>query len=70
MAEISTNEVTTMSYERPVIDKGYANQYLAVDLSTSTIGIESISAEMKNVFIGGKGFDLWLLWNAVRSSRA
>jgi len=23
MAEISTNEVTTMSYERPVIDKGY-----------------------------------------------
>jgi len=65
MAGISTNEVTSMSYERPVIEKGYANQYLAVDLSTSTLAIEPIAAEMKNVFIGGKGFGLWLLWHAV-----
>jgi aldehyde:ferredoxin oxidoreductase len=68
MAEIITNEVTTMSYERPVIDKGYANQYLTVDLSTLTLAIEPVSAERKNVFIGGKGFDLWLLWNAVSGS--
>ena len=68
MAGISTHEVTSMSYEKPVIDKGYANQYLAVDLSTSTLAIEPIAAEMKNVFIGGKGFDLWLLWNAVSGS--
>jgi aldehyde:ferredoxin oxidoreductase len=65
MAGIIINEVKTISYERPVIDKGYANQYLAVDLSTSTLAIEAISAEMKKVFIGGKGFDLWLLWHAV-----
>lgn len=59
MLGISTHEVTSMSYERPVIDKGYANQYLAIDLSKSTLAIEPISAEMKNVFIGGKGFKLW-----------
>ena len=68
MAEISTHEVTTMSYERPVIDKGYANQYLAVDLSASALAIEPISAEMKETFIGGKGFDLWLLWHAVKDT--
>ncbi|MBW1837181.1 MAG: hypothetical protein JRI99_09590 [Deltaproteobacteria bacterium] len=36
-----------------------------VDLSTSTLAIDPISAEVKDVFIGGKGFDLWLLWCAV-----
>jgi aldehyde:ferredoxin oxidoreductase len=68
MAEISTHEVTTMSYQRPEIEKGYANQYLAVDLSTPTLAIEPISAEMKKTFIGGKGFDLWLLWHAVKNT--
>jgi aldehyde:ferredoxin oxidoreductase len=68
MTEISTHEVTTMSYQRPEIEKGYANQYLAVDLSTPTLAIEPISAEMKKTFIGGKGFDLWLLWHAVKDT--
>jgi aldehyde:ferredoxin oxidoreductase len=68
MTEISTHEVTTMSYQRPEIEKGYANQYLAVDLSTLTLAIEPISAEMKKTFIGGKGFDLWLLWHAVKDT--
>jgi len=68
MTEISTHEVTTMSYQRPEIEKGYANQYLAVDLSTPTLAIEPISAEMKKTFIGGKGFDLWLLWHAVKNT--
>ena len=68
MAEISTHEVTAMSYQRPEIEKGYANQYLAVDLSTPTFAIEPVSAEMKKTFIGGKGFDLWLLWHAVKDT--
>ena len=68
MTEITTHEVTTMSYQRPEIEKGYANQYLAVDLSTPTFAIEPVSAEMKKTFIGGKGFDLWLLWHAVKDT--
>ncbi len=65
MAELSINEITTLTYQRPEIHKGYANQYLAVDLSRSALAIEPIAEETKKVFVGGKGFDLWLLWNAV-----
>ncbi len=66
MTTLQTREITTLKYERPTIDKGYANQTLCVDLSTSSISIKPVSREMKNVFVGGKGFDLRLLWNAVK----
>lgn len=65
MTELSVKEITALTYERPQIDKGYANQYLSIDLSQSIAAIKSISPETKKVFIGGKGFGLWLLWNAV-----
>jgi len=65
MTELNVNAVTTKTYQRPEIDRGYANQSLCVNLSTNDISIKPISAETKKVFIGGKGFDLWLLWHAV-----
>jgi aldehyde:ferredoxin oxidoreductase len=67
MNVLKTREITTLEYERPAIDRGYANQTLCIDLSTSSIRIKPVSQEMKKVFVGGKGFDLWLLWNAVNS---
>ena len=66
MAEFSVEEIKTLNYERPAIDKGYANHTLRVDLSNSGITIKPVAEQMKQVFIGGKGFDLWLLWNAVK----
>lgn len=65
MAEITTKETAMLEYERPAIDRGYANQTLHIDLSSPEISIEPVTQKMKEVFIGGKGFDLWLLWNAV-----
>ena len=65
MTEFSCNEIKSFQYERPEIDKGYANQTLKVDLNNSDISVKPVAPEMKQVFIGGKGFDLWLLWNAV-----
>ncbi len=65
MAEITTKETAVLEYERPAIDRGYANQTLHIDLSSPEISIEPVTQKMKEVFIGGKGFDLWLLWNAV-----
>ena len=65
MTEFSCNEIKSFQYERPEIDKGYANQTLKVDLNHSDISVKPVAPEMKQVFIGGKGFDLWLLWNAV-----
>jgi len=50
---------------RPV-ERGYANRTLYVDLSTNTIRSKPVTQQMKDIFTGGKGFCLWLLWNAIR----
>lgn len=67
MAEIKVQEVISFGYQRPAIEKGYARQTLHIDLSDSRISIQRVDDRMKDVFVGGKGFDLWLLWNAVKS---
>ena len=66
--KLNIKEIKTLDYKIPEIEKGYTNHYLDIDLSTSTIAIEHILPEIKKIFIGGKGFDLWLLWNAVSGS--
>ena len=68
MAEFKTKEIKTLQYTRPAIQRGYANQTLHVNLSDSQISIKPVTEKMKEVFVGGKGFDLWLLWNAVKST--
>lgn len=65
MAEFKLREIKTHKYDRPEIDKGYANQTLTVDISKSAISMKPVTDQMKKIFVGGKGFDLWLLWNAV-----
>lgn len=54
------------AYETWPVERGYANRTLYVDLSTNTIHSKPVTQEMKDVFTGGKGFCLWLLWNAIR----
>jgi len=66
MAEFKLKEIKVQKYDRPEIDKGYANQTLMIDISKSAISVKPVTDQMKQVFIGGKGFDLWLLWNAVK----
>jgi aldehyde:ferredoxin oxidoreductase len=68
MSELKIKEIKTLTYKRPVIEKGYANQTLYVNLSDSEISTKSVSEKMKDIFVGGKGFDLWLLWNAVKGT--
>ncbi|MGD8818641.1 MAG: aldehyde ferredoxin oxidoreductase C-terminal domain-containing protein [Anaerolineae bacterium] len=54
-------------YDPSPVEKGYAGQTLYVNVSDNSIATKPVSDEMKNTFIGGRGFDLWLLWNAVTS---
>ena len=68
MTAFTLEEIKTLNYERPTIEKGYANQTLYVNLSNPEISIKPVTDEMKGVFTGGKGFDLWLLWNAVKGT--
>ena len=68
MADVKVKEIKTLNYVRPAIQKGYANQTLCFNLSGSKISIKPVSEKMKETFVGGKGFDLWLLWNAVKGN--
>jgi aldehyde:ferredoxin oxidoreductase len=52
-------------YDLQPVDKGYAGKTLYVNLSDNTIESRPVTQEMKDVFIGGKGFGLWRLWHAV-----
>lgn len=52
-------------YDLRPVERGYANRTLHVNLSDNTITGKPVTEKMKETFTGGKGFDLWLLWNAV-----
>ncbi len=54
-------------YELRPVQRGYAGRTLYINLSDSTIAGKPVTEEMKETFTGGKGFGLWLLWNAVTS---
>ncbi len=58
-------ELKRFDYARPVIERGYAGQTLYVNLSDKSIAARPVSEEMKRTFIGGRGFDLWLMWRAL-----
>jgi aldehyde:ferredoxin oxidoreductase len=53
------------NYGLEPVDKGYAGKTLYVNLSDNTIESRPVTAEMKEIFIGGRGFGLWRLWHAV-----
>ncbi len=48
---------------------GYTNRTLYLNLSTNEIKIKEVTKEMREKFIGGKGFDLWLMWNGLPKDR-
>lgn len=51
-------------YETRPVQQGYANRTLHIDLTENTIRSKPVTEQMKEIFTGGKGFCLWLLWNA------
>ncbi|MFA6949151.1 MAG: aldehyde ferredoxin oxidoreductase C-terminal domain-containing protein [Lentimicrobiaceae bacterium] len=48
------------------IDRGYNNRTLYVNVGNHTIMEKPVSQQMKDKFIGGKGFGLRLLWDATK----
>ena len=58
--------ITSYDYQDLPVDKGYANRTLHIDLSASSITEIPVSQQMKDIFIGGRGFALRLLWNAIQ----
>ncbi len=58
--------VAAYQYQHQPVDKGYANRTLHIDLDNQTISEKPVTKQMKELFTGGRGFALWLLWNAVK----
>ncbi len=51
-------------YEILPVVRGYANRTLYINLSDMQILSKPVTEAMKKTFTGGRGFGLWLLWNA------
>src|SRR5574339_1218759 len=53
------------SYELRPVERGYANRTLYINLDTNTIHEKPVTQQMKDIFTGGRGFGLKLLWDAI-----
>jgi len=53
------------AYEKRAAQHGYANRTLHIDVGSRAITEKPVTDQMKEIFVGGRGFDLWLLWNAI-----
>jgi len=67
MPDYSLKVAKTLDYKRPEIENGYTDQTLHVNISDFEIAIKPVAQKTRDLFIGGKGYDLWLLWNAVQA---
>jgi aldehyde:ferredoxin oxidoreductase len=65
MPVIDIKERTAFTYQRPGLRNGYNDQTLYVNLSDGSVAVRPVQAKTKETFIGGKGYDLWLLFQAV-----
>jgi aldehyde:ferredoxin oxidoreductase len=46
-------------------ERGYNGRTLHVDVGTLAVTEKPVTQQMKDLFVGGRGFGLWHLWNAV-----
>jgi aldehyde:ferredoxin oxidoreductase len=61
--------IAEFTYKLGKVERGYNNRTLYVNLSNMQVASKLVSQEMKEKFIGGRGFNLWLLWNALPRDR-
>ncbi|MGA2082724.1 MAG: aldehyde ferredoxin oxidoreductase C-terminal domain-containing protein [Holophaga sp.] len=54
-----------ISYTPSQPQRGYNDRTLLLDLATLEFQERPVTRQMKDIFVGGRGFGLWRLWNAV-----
>jgi len=52
-------------FELKELNKGYSDRTLRIDLDKNEITIHPVTQQMKELWIGGKGFDLWLMFQEI-----
>jgi aldehyde:ferredoxin oxidoreductase len=65
--KLAHRRLAEYQYAVPKVHRGYAGQTLYVNVGNGQIEARPVTEEMKRVFVGGKGFGLWRLWQAVTS---
>jgi NADP-reducing hydrogenase subunit HndC len=53
--------VCEFPFELKEPDKGYSDRILRIDLGKNQVTIHPVTQQMKDLWVGGKGFDLWLM---------
>jgi aldehyde:ferredoxin oxidoreductase len=54
-----------VSFTPSLPQRGYNDRSLYVNLARLEVAERPVTQQMKDIFIGGRGFGLWLLWQAV-----
>ena len=70
MPKPNRSQQAAYNYQPTIIDKGYNNRTLYVNLSDNRIEEKPVDRDMKETFIGGRGFGLRLLWNGTAPKTA
>ena len=52
--------LASMDFDDVPLIQGYAGRILKIDVGANTLEILPVTQQMKDLWIGGKGFDLWL----------
>jgi aldehyde:ferredoxin oxidoreductase len=58
------------SYVKRPVSRGYNMRTVKIDVGGRSVVEKPVSEEMKKKFVGGKGFGLCLLWDAIKPSTA
>ena len=59
--------LNAISYERAPLHRGYTDKILTVDVSDASVTISDIPAEVKEKFVGGKGYALPVSYTHLRA---
>ncbi len=62
---VETTLLGEYSYEKRPVERGYAGRTLYINLENNTFLEKPVTKQMKDLFTGGRGFALKLLWDAV-----
>jgi len=60
--------IAEMPYERAIAMRGYTGTTLYVNVGSGEMEARPVTQQMKDVFVGGRGFGVWRLWNAVEGT--
>ncbi len=52
-------------FEIEKLQRGYAGRILRIDLDKNEVKILPLTQQMKDLWVGGKGFDLWLMFQEI-----